>query len=148
MPTDTLTVKDLMRTHVVTIGMDDTLKTVRSVFNRRRFHHLVVLEKGKPVGVLSDRDLLKHLSPFVGVLLNERPQDTATLKKRVHQIMTRKLVAIDPDAPVSEAVLRMMEHNISCLPVIDADARLTGIITSRDLLRWINTRQSDTTLSA
>ena len=46
------------------------------------------------------------------------------------------------------AALRMMEHNISCLPVIDADARLIGIITSRDLLRWVKARQSDTTLSA
>ena len=148
MPTDTLTVRDLMRTHVVTISMDDTLKTARSVFNRRRFHHLVVLEKGKPVGVLSDRDLLKHLSPFVGALLSERPQDTATLKKRVHQMMTRKLVAVDPDASAAEALLRMREHNVSCLPVIDADARLIGIVTIRDLVRWVVAKESDTTLSA
>ena len=148
MPTDTLTVRDLMRTHVVTISMDDTLKTARSVFNRRRFHHLVVLEKGKPVGVLSDRDLLKHLSPFAGVPLVERAQDAATVKKRVHQVMNRRLVVVDPDASAAEAARRMMEHNISCLPVIDANARLIGIITSRDLVRWVYATQSDTTLSA
>jgi len=147
MPTDPPAVRDLMSTHVVTIGMDDTLKTARSVFNRRRFHHLVVLEKGRPVGVLSDRDLLKHLSPFVGARLGERPQDAATLKKRVHQMMTRRLVAVDPDASAAEALLRMREHNVSCLPVIDADARLIGIITIRDLLRWVAAKWADATLS-
>ena len=148
MPTDTLTVRDLMRTHVVTISMDDTLKTARSVFNRRRFHHLVVLEKGKPVGVLSDRDLLKHLSPFAGAPLVERAPDAATVKKRVHQVMNRRLVVVAPDASAAAAARRMMEHNISCLPVIDANARLIGIITSRDLVRWVYATQSDTTLSA
>ena len=148
MPANTLTVRDLMATRVVTIGMDDTLKTARGVFNRRRFHHLIVLEKGKPVGVLSDRDLLKHISPFVGAPLAERPQDAATLKKRVHQMMTRKLVAVDPDASAAEAALRMEEHNVSCLPVIDADARLIGIITLRDLVRWVVAKESDATLSA
>ncbi len=148
MPANTLTVRDLMATRVVTIGMDDTLKTARGVFNRRRFHHLIVLEKGKPVGVLSDRDLLKHISPFVGAPLGERPQDAATLKKRVHQMMTRKLVAVDPDASAAEAALRMEEHDVSCLPVIDADARLIGIITVRDMVRWVVAKESDATLSA
>ena len=63
-------------------------------------------------------------------------------------MMTRRLIAVDPDASAAEAARRMMEHRISCLPVIDADARLIGIITSRDLLRWVKARQSDPTLSA
>jgi len=142
-----LTVRDLMATRVVTISMDDSLETARDVFDRRKFHHLIVLEKGKPVGVLSDRDLLKHISPFIGAPLGEHPWDTATLKKRVHQIMTRKLVAVDPDASAAQAALRMEEHNVSCLPVIDAEGRLIGIITVRDLVRWLVEKEPQATLS-
>ena len=141
MPSEMLTVRDLMTTDVVTIGMDQPLKDARRIFNRRRFHHLIVLDKGQPVGVLSDRDLLKHLSPFVGVRFSERPEDGATLNKRIHQMMTRELVFIRPEASGTEAALRMMHHHVSCLPVIDTEKNLVGIITIRDLVRWIVTDQ-------
>ena len=116
---EVLKVRDLMTTPIVTIGMDDTLRTAQRVFDRHKFHHLVVLENGKPVGVLSDRDLLKHVSPFVGALLSERPRDSATLRRRVHQMMTRKLVTVGPDVCATAAALRMKDHNVSCLPVMD-----------------------------
>lgn len=132
-----LKVKDLMTTNVITIGMDDTLKTARMHFNRRRFHHLIVVENGRPVGVLSDRDLLRNLSPFIGVRFSERPQDLMTLTKKVHQIMTRRLISTHPDAPIAEAAERMMQERVSCLPVIDPEQGLVGIITSGDLVRLV-----------
>ncbi len=134
---ETLTVKSLMSTHVVSISMDETLQAARQVFNRCGFHHLIVMERNQPVGVLSDRDLLKNISPFVGAPLSERPQDVATLRKRIHQIMTRQLVAINPDSSASDAARIMIEHRVSCLPVIDAEQRLVGIITLRDLVQWM-----------
>ena len=132
-----LTVRDLMTTHVMTIGMDDSLRTARQMFHEHKFHHLVVVELGKPVGVISDRDLLKHISPFVEVRLGEHPRDLATLNKRIHQMMTRELVSIGPDRPAAEAARLMMDRQISCLPVIDEQHRLLGIVTTRDMLRWL-----------
>lgn len=130
-------VRDLMTTEVITIGMDDTLQKARQIFHEKRFHHLIVMEEGKPVGVLSDRDLLRQLSPFVGVRMSERPQDLATLQKRIHQFMTRRLISIEPDATLAEAARLFMRQRVSCLPVIDADGRLAGILTTRDLIRWV-----------
>lgn len=129
-------VRDLMTTGPVSIGMDETIRVAQQIFNEKRFHHLVVVDGGKAVGVISDRDLLKHLSPFVGVRFSERAQDTETLKKRMHQVMTRKLISIGPDAFVHEAARTMMHHAVSCLAVIDAAENLVGIITTRDVLRW------------
>jgi acetoin utilization protein AcuB len=132
-------VRDLMTGEVIRIGMDATLQKAQRVFNERRFHHLIVVEDDKPVGVISDRDLLKNLSPFIGVPFTERPQDVGTLKKKIHQMMTRKLISIDPEAPLGQAARMMNHHQVSCLPVIEADGRLVGIITSRDLVRWVVT---------
>ncbi len=62
----TMQVQQVMTGHVVSVSMDDTLETVRNLFASHRFHHVVVMEDCKIVGVISDRDLLRHLSPFAG----------------------------------------------------------------------------------
>jgi acetoin utilization protein AcuB len=130
-------VTDLMSKHVITVDMDDTLSHAKALFNREGFHHLVVTDAGKPVGVISDRDLLKHLSPFLGVLLSERPQDVATLQKKIHQVMTRRLISIGPDLTLAEAAEQMIANKVSCLPVMTEDQKLVGIITVRDIVRWM-----------
>jgi len=130
-------VRDIMTTDLVTIGMDETLEAAKAVFHERRFHHLIVTDGAKPVGVISDRDLLKNLSPFLGTPMAERAQDAETLKKRIHQFMTRKLVSVEPDAPVTEAARAMIHHNVSCLPVIEGGTKLVGIVTRHDLVRWV-----------
>ena len=135
MPEQDPKVGDLMTNRIVTARMDDTLETAQMIFNQRTFHHLVVLEHGEPVGVISDRDLLQNLSPFLGNRMMERAQDKRTLDKRVHQIMSRQLITIAPDATAEQAVEEMSEHHVSCLPVVDEQDRLVGIITWKDLAR-------------
>jgi len=125
-----------MTTRVETIGMDRSLRDVRARFEESRYHHLIVKdEHGVCVGVISDRDLLKHLSPFVGKMA-ERSTDVGTLSKRVHQIMTRQLIAARPRTMFSDAARIMLDHRISCLPVLDGDHKCVGIVTLRDIVRW------------
>ncbi|MBY0309388.1 MAG: CBS domain-containing protein, partial [Phycisphaerales bacterium] len=71
-------IDNVMTTDLVTVKPEDTLGEVREIFDTHRFHHLLVIEHGKVVGIISDRDLLKHLSPFVGKI-SERAQDSYTL---------------------------------------------------------------------
>lgn len=130
-----MNVADLMTTDVVTVDMDDTVDHVRSLFESNRFHHLLVVEAGKVVGVLSDRDLLKNISPFVG-RLDERRQDTNLLQRKVHQIMTRRLVSVTPDTPAYEAAIILLDRGFSCVPVVNEQGGAAGIVTWRDLLIW------------
>lgn len=132
-----MTVEQIMTRQVVSVGLDDSVQTVRDCFEDHHFHHLLVVEHHKLVGVISDRDLLRNLSPFIGKSLAERQQDTATLHRRVHQIMTRKPVSVSPETPIQDAARRMIEHNISCLPVTSPDMRVVGIVTWKDLLRAV-----------
>jgi len=115
--------------------MDDTLERVRHLFEEERFHHVVVVEDGKVVGVVSDRDLLRNISPFAGRFA-ERAQDAASLQRKVHQVMTRRLVSIRPDAPIAKAAETMLLQRVSCLPVLDQTGACVGIVTLRDVLRW------------
>ncbi len=128
-------VGDIMSRTLVTVGLDDTLEHIAFVLERNGIHHVIVTDEEKQVvGVISDRDVLRSTSPFVGRLA-ERTQDVATLKIRAHQLMTRKLCSVTEPTAIRDAAARMLEHGISCLPILDGAGRAVGIVTWRDLLR-------------
>jgi acetoin utilization protein AcuB len=127
-------VEELMTKRVVTVGFDDTLETVKEIFEQSGFHHLLVVEDRELQGVVSDRDLLRALSPFIDSVV-ETQRDVGTLNRRVHQIMSRKPVTLGPDADVSDAIQLFLAHRISCIPVVDAGFRPVGIVSWRDVLK-------------
>ncbi len=128
-------VEEIMTRRVVTVEMDDSLATIREIFDNVRFHHILVVSRdGQLRGVISDRDVLKHLSPFLGTP-SEQTRDMTLLRKPAHQIMTRKPVTATPQTPVTKAAHIFVHDKISCLPVTDAEGKVLGIITWRDILR-------------
>jgi acetoin utilization protein AcuB len=129
-----MTLGDFMTRSVVTVHMDDTIQRIQEIFEESHFHHVLVTDGGKVVGVISDRDLLKHLSPFAGNALMERKQDLNLLKRKVHQIMNRKPVVASPDMSVSDATELLLREHIGCLPIVTPDRRVCGVVTWRDLL--------------
>ena len=135
-----MSVEKIMSKSVVTVEMDDSLKVVKDIFDNTRFHHLLVVESGKLFGVLSDRDLLKALSPNIGTAA-ETDRDAASLNKRVHQIMTRQPVTLGPSAGIDDAIDIFNRHNISCIPVVDAEQKPVGIISWRDILKALESNR-------
>jgi CBS domain-containing protein len=91
---------------------------------------LLVMEDSKPVGMLSERDLLMR------VLLKRR--DPA--RTRVSEVMTRDVIAIRSDATPEEAMAVMTERRCRHLPVIEDDAIL-GIVSIGDVVRWASRSQ-------
>jgi acetoin utilization protein AcuB len=96
---------------------------------------LLVLDQHKKLsGIVSDRDLLKALSPYVGSAA-ETTRDLATLNKRVHQIMTRHPITLHPRSEIAEAARVLLAHRISCIPVVDDEHKPVGIVSWRDVLK-------------
>jgi acetoin utilization protein AcuB len=131
-----MNLEQIMTKKIVTVELDDSLAMVKEIFDNLRFHHLLVVESKKLVGVVSDRDLLKALSPNLGTI-SATIKDEATLNKRVHQIMTHRLVTLHPDAAISDAVNLFNTHKISCIPIVDNQLRPLGIVSWRDLLKAV-----------
>jgi len=131
-----MTIDTIMSRNIVTVEMDDPLKVVQEIFDHVHFHHLLVIERHKLVGVISDRDLLRAISPNIGTH-SETDHDTHTLNKRVHQIMSHKPVTLPANAGIFEAIAIFNQHNISCIPVIDSGQQPIGIISWRDILKMI-----------
>jgi acetoin utilization protein AcuB len=116
-----LTVRDVMVTGPVTVRPHETARHAYRLMRDNRFRHLPVVEDGRLVGILSDRDLRPVLlSPTLA-------------RARVAELMSEDLTTVGPDALVEEAASLLVVKKIGCLPVI-ADGRLVGIVTETDLL--------------
>ena len=125
-------VRDHMTAKVFTIRMDKKLLAVDEIMGWAHIRHVpVVDEKGKLVGLLSQRDVLRsNLSDLASTQVDRRSQlGHVTLA----QVMRREVLTIGPDEPIQEAARLMRQHKYGCLPVVEG-GRLAGIITEHDLL--------------
>ena len=128
-----MTVADRMTPDPITVAPDAGLVEVRALFRRHKFRHVPVVEDGRLVGVVSDRDVLAALSPFLDTPA-ETWRDAETLAARAGDLMTPAPRTVAPDASLADAARRMVEADVSSLLVTDGD-RLVGILTARDVLR-------------
>lgn len=128
-----LTVGDLMTREVVTLAEDDTLADARTCMERGRIRHLPVVRGEKLVGLATHRDLL---SAFFSVFAEVSAQEERRLFR---QIPVRELMhdayAVPPTLRVPKAARVMLEKQYGCLPVVDGDGNLLGIVTDADFLR-------------
>ena len=125
-----------MTATVVSVEMDDSLQVVKHIFENTNFHHLLVVSDDKLIGIISDRDLLKAISPHVDTP-SETSRDSATMNKRAHQIMSRNPTTLHSDATIQDAISLFNSHTISCIPVIDKSQNPVGIVSWRDILKAV-----------
>jgi acetoin utilization protein AcuB len=103
----------------VAVSPKDTLATAQEKMTAGHFRRVPVVQDGVLVGILTDRDVRRH----VGV--EERT--------RVGAAMTETPLSVSPQATVEEAVQLMLKHQISGLPVLE-NGKVIGIITTSDVL--------------
>lgn len=127
-----LRVRDLMTRNVQTVETGDDLDFASMVMRLERFRHLPVVEDGRLVGIVSDRDVIRSQA---GALTGLPPEDRRMLDLHVdvREMMTANPETIGPDALALEAAQRLRERRFGCLPVVE-DGRLVGILTETDFL--------------
>ncbi len=129
-----MNVESIMTERVATINMDDSLDMVKEVFDNAPFNHLLVVDDEEIlIGVISDRDLLSSISPHLGTL-GENSRDRNTLKKKSHQIMSRDPITVGKECSVGDAARRILAMPGSCLPVVDDEKKIEGILSWKDIL--------------
>lgn len=127
-------VRDIMRTHVVTLNVESTLSVADDIMSMARIRHLPVLDhKGALVGIVTQRDLFRAALSSV-LHVRDETQREWLRKIPLHDVMVRDLVTIGPDAGVVEAVERMVDGKLGSLPVVEK-GKFTGLITETDCLR-------------
>lgn len=114
-----------------TIERGLTVEFAANVMKERARGSLVVVDSGKPVGIITERDLVRRV-------IAENKSTTAT---KVSDVMSEPLISVGPEATISAAAKVMYENSIRRLPVIE-EGRLLGMLTATDLARALQ-RESE-----
>jgi len=128
-------VRELMTTDIATIGRNDELTVADDIMKVKHLRHLPVVEEGRLVGMLTQRDLF-HAALSTALNFGEKAQKGFLKTVVVKEVMTDEVLTIDPGADVKEAARLLIEHKIGCLPVVE-NGKLVGLVTVTDLLRVV-----------
>ena len=128
------TVADAMTRKIAPVTEREALENVEEGMHQLRFRHLPVVDKhGKLVGLLTHRDILHASSSF----LSDREADRNAIiyQVPVGRVMQHDVLTVQPQDSLVEAGKLLWESKIGCLPVVEDDGTLVGIITEADFLR-------------
>lgn len=121
---EVLRAAQIMSFPVVTLYSDETLERAWEIFQEHRFRHILVISRdGKLVGILSDRDMLRC------------DKDRKTTE--VEEIMAINILSAARDTSVREIARAMFRERIGCMPIVDREGNVVGILTRSDVLRAI-----------
>jgi CBS domain-containing protein len=123
-----LQVGQFMTTDLFTVHPEDVVDLAASLMDWRHIRHVPVEDNdGHLVGLVSHRTLLRMVGQGIKGNDGQAPA--------VKDIMKRDPITATPMTPTLEAIDLMRKNKVSCLPVVEADNKLVGIITERDLIR-------------
>jgi len=119
-----LEARDVMVKNVITVDAEATVREAARLMNKYEIGCLIVMKRGKPVGIVTERDMLKRV-----LLKSKDPRKT-----KVGKIMSKPLVVGEPQTDIRDAVRLMVEGRIKRLPIVE-DGYLLGLITFTDIVR-------------
>jgi CBS domain-containing protein len=111
----------IMKTRVIRAPPDDTLRHAAELMIQLRIGSIVVVEKDRPIGIVTERDCVR-------LMAEGRPADA-----RIGDVMTRPVITCEVGKKVAEAFAMMSEKRINHLPITE-NGKLVGIVASRDLI--------------
>jgi CBS domain-containing protein len=129
------TVRDIMTKEVTTLERNDSLQLVKDIMTLGRVRHFPVIDDGKLVGVVSQRDLYKASLGSV-MKYGEKAQRAFLEGIAVKEVMNEPPITVAPHTSVQEAARLMMEKKIGCLPILEG-AELVGLVTETDMLKLV-----------
>lgn len=128
-------VEQIMTREPAIIGPDDSLRAAIEKMRDRNCRRLPVIENGKLIGIITDRDLRRATnSPFV---MRERSYDEFILDHLTIRVcMSGSPLMVTPQTPIVQAAKILRDKKIGGLPVVEND-RLVGIVTETDLFNFL-----------
>jgi len=119
-----MSLKDVIVEEVITVKPDTKVKDAVKLMNENEIGCLVVKKNGKPIGIITERDILKKI-----VYQSKNPEQV-----RVLEVMSEPLVVGKVDMDLEEAARLMLKRNVKKLPIVEGE-KLVGLITLTDIVR-------------
>jgi len=125
-----MNVRDIMTTNVVTIPSSTSIADAKRIMEAHRFRRLPVVDRGKLVGIVTERRL-ESVSPSKATSLTIWELSYLLDRTTVKEIMERDVVTVSPDMTVEESVALAQGHKVGALVVVE-EGRVVGIVTTND----------------
>ncbi len=136
-----LLVRDWMTSNVITVQDDTTLPEAHRIMQERDVRRLPVTQNGRLVGIVTRSDI-RGAQPSEATSLSVWELNYLLANLKVREIMSTDLKTLAPDDTIKDAAIKMHEHKIGALPVVDPSGKLVGILTESDIFRiliaWFN----------
>ncbi len=130
--------KEIMVTKVITVTVDEAFSHVEEKLHKNRIRHLpVVNASNKLVGIITERDLYRAVSPRQteeGYYYDKAQLDSFVLK----HFMAPDPLTLQPESTLAEAIEIMATRKFGCIPIVKPDKTLIGIVTQIDVLKFIS----------
>ena len=139
-------VRDFMTPTPISVSPNTPVDEARALMQQHRIRHLPVLDHGRLVGIVSDRDI-RLVLPSPATSLSVYEIGYLLTRLTVAEIMTRGPLTIAPERPITEAVRRMLANKVGTLPVV-AGGQLVGIVTRTNLLQAFLPSQAELPVAA
>jgi CBS domain-containing protein len=141
---DNLKALQIASKNLITIEIDEKVETAYQVMRSKKIRHLLVCNKEKAIGVVSERDLMKALhieiEDFYSVLVKRESFDP---KLYVRDVMSWPIKSVDEETPLLDVIDIMLKSKVSSLMVTKSQA-VVGILTTDDLLEILKQHVSNT----
>ena len=121
--------RDIMQKNVITIELEKTAQHASTILKDRDISFLVVVEESKPVGIVSERDIVRKIVA----------ENKEASKIQLESIMSKKFKWVEPNSSIESAVQKMLNNNIRRLVVLE-DENLVGVITQTDLTEFLRSK--------
>ena len=122
-------VRDIMQKNVITIELQRTVQDAAVILKEKDISFLVVVKDCKPVGVISERDIIRKV-------VAERIESSSI---QLEVIMSKNFKWVEPDTSIESAVQKMLNNNIRRLVVLENE-NLAGVITQTDLTEFLRSK--------
>ena len=128
-------VREIMMGSPVTLKPEDTLDLANDVISLGRIRHIPVVEEGRLVGIVTERDLIGAAASQIFGL--KQKSKSALLKSvLIKEVMKKRVVTAAPETPIRDVAHLMAEKKIGCVPVVSAGV-VVGLVTTTDILRYV-----------
>jgi CBS domain-containing protein len=142
-------VRDVMTEEVITVSTGDSVETCAKLLQKNNISGLPVLdEAGKVAGIVTEGDLIRrasrvkapgYLEILGGLIYLGSPKKFVEELQRAMsleagQLMSKDVIAVNPEDTVEKAATLMVDKGISRLPVLDEQGKLVGIVSRRDIM--------------
>lgn len=127
-------ISQIMTTEIIAANPNNKFSQVFQFFSEKEINHMPVVEDGKLLGIISNKDMMKHVYKYI--IVQKKIDITALdIEVKLVDIMTKNIVTAHEDITLVEVKDLFAKAHFNCLPIVSGEDKLVGIVTPKDLMK-------------